>query len=122
MIFSFCRTSQRQLKTINDACHEKNVFLVLLLSICKADKYTGYVYDMDKNPLAVVSVSTLYEKQITTTNSSGYFELYKQKDISDQLIFKKATFSTDTIASIQIQNGEQQHERLAVHRCQEKLH
>lgn len=90
---------------------KRMIFLILLLPCCKVEKYTGYVYGLDNKPVPRVTVTALHENEKTLTDSAGYFKLDKLHDISGELVFQKVGFSTDTIASIQIQNGEQQKRR-----------
>lgn len=92
----------------------KNKYILLLfylLCSCENDKYKGYVYDINYEPLKDVNIYNLDTKETTITNDAGYFELNKKKDLSSKLVFKKDGFATDTISSIEIQNGEQQKER-----------
>ncbi len=78
---------------------------------CNSKSYKGYVYDgISKKPLSKVQIIDLKSNQKSITNESGYFELKKNENISSVLVFSKKLYYSDTISTIQIQNGEVQKE------------
>ncbi|XZF14364.1 carboxypeptidase-like regulatory domain-containing protein [Chitinophagaceae bacterium MMS25-I14] len=87
--------------------------VMALFSSCSSDKYYGYVYDVQEHPVKKVKVFDLMDHtKDTYTDSNGYFKLIKTKSASGKLVFEKEGYCSDTIWSIEIENGEQQHEKL----------
>lgn len=90
-----------------------SLFLIiyLIFTDCKSSSYKGYVYDgISKKPLSKVQITDLKSNHKSTTDENGYFELKKDKNISSILVFIKKPYYSDTISTIQIQNGERQKE------------
>lgn len=83
--------------------------IILLLLNCNKDIYYGYIYDrITKKPLPNVTIIDYKHGQKSISKDNGYFEVEKIKNSSSKLIFQKDLYHTDTINSIQIQNGEKQ--------------
>lgn len=88
-----------------------SIMLFILLISCKNQDYYGYIYDIDnKTPISNVIVNDFLNNKNTKTNQNGYFNLEKGSS-SSKLVFKKENYITDTVNSIQIQNGERMVEK-----------
>lgn len=88
-----------------------SLFIIWSFLSCSESIYYGYVYDgISKQPLSNVKVMDLKYGFKSVTNKEGYYQIEKVKNSSSKLIFERDLYYTDTINSIQIQNGEKQTE------------
>ncbi|SHK24108.1 carboxypeptidase-like regulatory domain-containing protein [Chryseobacterium polytrichastri] len=87
------------------------LFIIILFTGCKSKHYEGYIYDgITKKPILGVQILDLSTDFKTITDKKGHFKIQKNNNISSTLVFQKDLYHTDTISSIQIQNGERQKE------------
>lgn len=87
------------------------LIIYLMFIDCNSTSYKGYVYDgISKKPLSKVQITDLKSGYKSTTNENGYFEFKKNQNISSVLILSKKLYYSDTIPTVQIQNGEIQRE------------
>lgn len=88
------------------------IVICFILVSCNSKTYNGYVYDQKtKLPIENVEVNDFLNEKSTKTNNKGYFNLNHDGKISGKLLFKKKGYTSDTLETVSIQNGEKQSEK-----------
>lgn len=82
---------------------------LLFLNACRSTVryYEGFIYDTNRKPVAGLRVCEQYTENCTKTNTSGFFQLKKDKKMIRSLIVFDGNNPIDTVSTVWNQHGEQ---------------